>query len=152
MDATPRPLFSLLPPSLPLLHGPEGSGSSLPRKAPSAHLKALDDARLLGLPSPEGTMVSLFSPGRLLAASAFFHNGIQGVQDSLQVPLCFDVRDLLLKGEEEAEWCPQAPSGNMRNCQQRAARSEPAQCCCVLRQTPTCPRVTSQHKGEDDNT
>ena len=41
-----------------------------------------------------------FSPGRLLSVFAFLHNCIQSIQDSLQVPLCFDVRDLLLKRKE----------------------------------------------------
>lgn len=56
-----------------------------------------------------------FSPGGLLAVFAFFHNCIQSVQDSLQVPLCFDVRDFLLKRGESYD-TRQAYSGNMLNC------------------------------------
>lgn len=131
-----------------------------PQEGPLSPPQSPGRCALARAPLPREHRVSLFgvspprplSPGRLLAASAFFHNGIQGVQDSLQVPLCFDVRDLLLKGGEEVARCPQAPSGHTRSCQQRGAGSEPAQCCCVLRQTPPCPHVTSQHQGEDDNT
>lgn len=137
-----HPLFSLLAPFLPLVHGPEGSGSSLPRKPPQPTSKPWT-MRLPGSPPQKAPWYHCLgsvprhplSPGLLLAASAFFHNGIQGVQDSLQVPLRFDVRDLLLKGEEEAERCPQARA-ETRETANSAARPEPAQRCCVLRHPP----------------
>lgn len=44
-----------------------------------------------------------FSPGRLRAVFAFFHDPVQGVQDRLQVPLRFDLRDLLLKGPQHSD-------------------------------------------------
>lgn len=68
---------------------PEGRGycpSSPPAPGPHAH-ESITTAR---------------SPGRLPAVSAFLHDGVQGVQDGLQVPLGLDVRDFLLKGAEEA--------------------------------------------------
>lgn len=51
--------------------------------------------------SMPGGQASPFSPSRLLAVLASFHNRIQRIQDSFQVSLRFDFRDFLLKRKEE---------------------------------------------------
>ena len=67
--------------------------------------KLLQDAEMLPLSLRAlqwpGEQASPFSPSRLLAVLAFFHNRIQRIQDSFQVSLRFDFRDFLLKRKEE---------------------------------------------------
>lgn len=62
------------------------SGTRIPHKSTSKTLNAA--ARRSPRPS---------SPGRLLAGLALLHDGVQGAQDGLQVPLRFDLSHLLLR-------------------------------------------------------